>query len=54
MTAEIQVMAGTSAGSSSSCQDTVQGSSSSSNKATGLELLSGDIAQLNSDSEDDE
>ena len=53
MTAEIQVMAGTSAGSSSSCQDTVQGSSSS-NKATGLELLSGDIAQLNSDSEDDE
>ena len=53
MTVEAQVMAGTSAGSSSSCQDGVQGSSSS-NIATGLELLSGDIAQLNSDSEDDE
>lgn len=50
-------VAGTSAGSgsscsSSSCQDGVQGSSS--NMATGLELLSGDIAQLNSDSEDDD
>ena len=42
---------GTSAGSSSSCQEGVQGSSST--MATGLELLSGDIAQLNSDSEDD-
>ena len=51
--AEAQVVAGTSAGSSSSsCQDGVQGSSS--NMATGLELLSGDIAQLNSDSEDDD
>jgi hypothetical protein len=53
VTAEAQVIAGTSAGSSSSSyQDGVQGSSS--NIATGLELLSGDIAQLNSDSEDDE
>lgn len=41
-----------SAGSSSSSQDGVQGSSST--MATGLELLSGDIAQLNSDSEDDD
>ena len=50
--ADAQVVAGSSVASSSSCQDGVQGSSS--NMATGLELLSGDIAQLNSDSEDDD
>lgn len=54
LTIEAQVIDGTSAGSSSSssCEDGVTGSSS--DIATGLELLSGDIAQLNSDSEDDD
>lgn len=47
MMTEAQLVPGSSG---SSCQD--QGSSS--NTAAGLELLSGDIAQLNSDSEDDD
>ena len=40
-------------GSSSRCQDELEGPSSMSGVATGFELLSSDIAQLNSDSESD-
>ena len=49
MTTEAELAPGSSG---SSCQDECQGSSS--NMATGIELLSGDITQLNSDSEDDD
>lgn len=54
MAASEQLGAGTSSASSSRCLDEHQGSSSLSGVVSGIELLSSDIAQLNSDSESDD
>lgn len=54
MMTDEQVIPGTSTGSNSRCQDELPDSPSLSGVATELQLLSSDIAQLNSDSESDD